>query len=126
MTRTTCLATLLAAAALTTGCADDHSIEFRYLTNAPPEVVIDSDRMVVPEGIAVGVEAIAVENDHLVGDIVDFVPVRPGIIGIDRGVQERTFVIYGMTVGATSVDYYFNGELIGNIAAEVTVQEPSQ
>jgi hypothetical protein len=126
MTRITALATLLSAAALLTGCADEYSIEFRYLTNAPPEVIIDSERMQLPEGIAVGVEAIAVEDDHLIGAIVDFVPVRPGIIGIDRGTQERTFVIYGMAVGATSIDYYFDGELIGNLPAEVTAQDPSQ
>lgn len=126
MTRTTCLASLLAACAFTTGCANEYSIEFRYLTNAPPEVIIDSDRMLLPAGIAVGVEAIAVEDDHLIGDLIDFLPVRPGIIGIDQGVQERTFVIYGMSVGATSIDYYFNGELIGNMPAEVTDQDPGQ
>ncbi|MBW2456277.1 MAG: hypothetical protein JRI68_17290 [Deltaproteobacteria bacterium] len=126
MTRTTCLATLLAACALTTGCANEYSIEFRYLTHAPPEVIIDSDRMLLPAGIAVGVEAIAVEDGRLIEDFIDFLPVRPGIIGIDRGVQERTFVIYGMTVGATSVDYYFHGELIGNMPAEVTPQDVGQ
>ena len=124
MTRLACLTCLAAVLALSSlsGCTDDHSIDFRYLTMAPPEVVIDSDHLSVPEGIAVGVEAIAVENGDRIGALIDFVPVRPGIIGIDRGLEERTFVIYGMAAGATSIDLYFDHELVGEMPAEVMPQ----
>ncbi len=121
MTRLTCLAALLALGSLI-GCTDEYSVDFRYLTNAPPEVIIDSDRMEIPEGIAAGVEAIAVENGNRVGAFIEFVPARPGIIGIDKGLEERTFVIYGMTAGATSIDLFFNNELVGEIAAKVVPQ----
>jgi len=122
MMRLTCLTTVLALSSLV-GCTDEYSIDFRYLTMAPPEVVIDSDQMTVPEGIAVGVEAIAVDNGDRVGSIIDFVPVRPGIIGIDQGLEERTFVIYGMAAGATSIDLYFDNERVGEMPAEVIPQD---
>jgi len=123
MTRSIAIA-LAASTLLVTGCTDDYTIEFRYISSAPPEVLVDADQIRLPEGIAVGVEAIAVEDDRLVGSVIDFVPVRPGIIGIDRRTHERTYVFYGISVGATSVDYYFDAELIGTIPAEVVPQQP--
>jgi hypothetical protein len=124
MRRLTCLASVVALSSLI-GCTDEYSIDFRYLTMAPPEVVIDSDHMEIPEGVAVGVEAVAVEDGDRIGDLIDFVPVRPGIIGIDRGLDERTFVIYGMAAGATSIDLYFNNERVGEMPAEVVAQHVS-
>jgi hypothetical protein len=117
--------TWLAAAALAAacaGCSSEHDVEFRILTEAPPEVFLSGELIEIPEGIAVGVEAIALEDDRRVGKRVDLFPARPGIIGMDRGLGERVFVMYGVRAGSTSVDMYFNNDLVGTLTAQVIEQ----
>jgi hypothetical protein len=114
------LLALTAAAATLLGCEPDYEIQVRYLTSAPAEVQMDTRGIFIPKGVAVGVEIIPIEDDEQMDEDVDMVPTRPGIIGIDLGLEERTHVIYGVEEGATSIDVYFDDEQVFTMSAQVT------
>jgi hypothetical protein len=106
----------------TVGCSHEYRVHFKYLTDAPSDVLVTGELIEMPEGAVVGVEAWALEDDERIGDRVDLIPARPGIVGIDFGLEERTFVLYGIALGATSVDVYFNDDLVGEISAQTIEQ----
>jgi len=106
------------------GCADDEWVEFRILTETPAETVLQPDLVQVPEGWAIGVEAIPIESHTRLEQIqVLFVPDTAGVIGIDRGLEMNHFVIYGVGPGSSTVDIYFDDEIIGDIPARVTARQ---
>ncbi len=110
---------LMTAVALTalTGCADDAWVEFKVLTQLPQGAVLAPDRIEVPEGWAIGVEAIPIESNKRVEVLLDLVVDNPGVVGIDRGLEQNHFVIYGAGRGSTSVDIHFDDELVGDMPA---------
>lgn len=114
------LLTFLLAGA--TGCSSDYWVDFAYVSDAAPSVLVDSDRIEIPAGLAVGVTATPVEDGERQGIDLDMVPVRSGIIGIDQALEERQWVIYGVSPGTTSIELWFAGELVGEMPAVVTEQ----
>lgn len=112
----------LALAALQ-GCSSDEWVEFDVLTDLPPGALLQPDRIEVPEGWAIGVEAIPIESNKRVEVIVDLVVDDPRVVGIDRALEANQFVIYGVGNGTTSVDIYFDDELIGDIPARALAAE---
>lgn len=116
------LALALALVASSAGCSSEYWVDFTYVSDAAPSVLVDSDRIEIPAGLAVGVTATPVEDGERTGLALDMVPVRPGIIGIDQALEERQWVIYGISAGATSIELWFAGELVGEMPAVVTEQ----
>jgi hypothetical protein len=107
-----------------TGCTPDQWVEFDVLTDVMPNTVLEADRIVVARGFAVGAEALPIENNARRDEVViDLVPDADGIIGIDHGLEKNTFVIYGINAGSTTVDVYFDDNLIGDMTAKVVAQD---
>ena len=112
---------LVAGATTLTGCSYDYWVQFQYLTAAPPDVVIEYERIQIPEGIAAAVLATPMrDDDELDEDIpVDLVSRRANIIGADQGLESRQFVLYGVQPGTTWIDVYFEDNFICEIPATV-------
>jgi hypothetical protein len=109
---------------LLAGCAPDQWVELEPITELPSQTVLQSDRIQILEGRAVGVEAIAIENNKRLDDVaLDLVVDVDGIIGVDRGLAANTFVIFGIAPGSTSVDIYFDDELVGDMPAVVVAAD---
>jgi len=120
------LVTIIAAlSALTTGCNAEHWVEFRAESAPPQAVTLESDHVEVPAGIAVGVTVRPFKNnDEMDASVeVELESQQPGILGIDHGLDERAFVIYGAEPGATHIDIFFDGELVGDMPATVIGQK---
>jgi hypothetical protein len=113
---------LVAAAALTMGCSHEYSVELRLVTDAPLDVIISDTEIIVPEGMAVGVRPIPYRDGDRIDDVVEFVPARPGIIGMDPGVEEGIWVFYGEEAGSVSVEVTFDEEYRFDLRAEVVPQ----
>ncbi len=114
-----------AIAASCVACSNDYYVDFSYISDAPPSVLIDRDSMEIPAGIAVGVKAFPMEDDRREDAALDLVAARPGIIGIDSSLEEDTWVVFGSSPGVTEVEVWFDGELVGEIPARVTEQHTS-
>ncbi len=113
---------VLAIGAVGGGCSSEQWVDFSYLSSAPPSVTVDRDRIEIPAGIAVGVQAIPVEDGTRTTAItLDMVPTSR-VIGIDRALEAQQWVIYGVAPGATEVELWFDDELVGAIPAVVTEQ----
>jgi hypothetical protein len=116
------LAAALAAAG-TMGCSSDYDFRVRYINaDVPTEIQIDSREIRIPEGMAVGVEIITIEDDEIEDFDVEMIPIRGGIIGIDRGLEEEYMIFYGVNAGSTGVDIYFDEELVFEVSAIVNEQ----
>jgi hypothetical protein len=111
---------MAALAATLMGCASDYDIQVRYRSDAPPEVQMDSQRLLIPKGIGVGVEIIPIEDDERIDAEVDMVPLRAGIIGIDLTLDDEVLFIYGVDEGSTEVDVYFDDERVLTLSAQVS------
>jgi len=117
------LAVALASSGLM-GCESDYDFRVRYINaDVPTEIQVDSREIRIPEGMAVGVEIIPIEDDEIEDFDVDLVPIRGGILGIDRGLQEEQKIIYGVNAGSTGVDVYFDEELVFEVTAIVSEQD---
>jgi hypothetical protein len=103
------------------GCGDDW-VEFRILTEAPPDTVLQPDQIQIAEGWAVGVEAIPISSNSRVDAVLELVADNPSVIGIDRSLETNHFVIYGVGPGQSGVDIYFDDDLIGDMPANVVAR----
>ena len=106
----------LGALALT-GCSSDYRVDFQILTDAPPEVFVTSDLIEIPAGMAVGVRALPVVDDERTNDRLDLFPQRNNIVGIEPGLEERTWVIWAKNPGSTAVDVFIDGERVTSLTA---------
>ncbi|MBW2526733.1 MAG: hypothetical protein JRI23_21295 [Deltaproteobacteria bacterium] len=115
---------LLVAAASSLGCSSDYWVRFQFTTAAPAAVVVESDRIELPAGLAAGVRALPMRDDEQLGDQipVNLVSRRPSTLGVDQGVEERHFVLFGVEPGTTWVDVYFDDDFITEIPATVVEQ----
>ena len=107
-----------------TGCSNEYWVDFQIITEAPPSVQVDDSRIEIPAGRAVGVRAVPIEDGERQEVTLDMRPARPGIVGIEESLEDGVWVIYGAAPGATSVDLYFGGELVGEMPAVVTEEHP--
>jgi hypothetical protein len=103
------------------GCADEHWVEFRLLTSPPAPVTLTSAEVALPAGVAVGVEVIPFENNRRLEDgvSVELVSHNASVLGVDRGLENRVFVLIGAGAGATTMDLVFGDELVGDMRATV-------
>jgi len=110
---------VVAIALVGTGCSDNG-------TGAPATVVVDSDQIQIPVGYAVAIRALPMRDDEQLSSSmeIDLRSLRPGMLGVDHGLRDREFVIYGSQVGTTSVDVYFGGSHVQEITARVVPAGP--
>ena len=73
--------------------------------------------------MAVGVEILPIEDDEIEDYDVEMVPIRGGVLGVDRGLEEEHLIFYGVNAGATGVDVYFDEELVLEVQAIVNEQD---
>ena len=107
----------LGVALAATGCSSDYRVDFQILTNAPPDVLVTSDLIEVPAGMAVGVRAVAVIDGERRKDRVELFAQRSNIIGIEPSIEERTWVIWAKNPGSTAVEVFIDGDYVGDITA---------
>jgi hypothetical protein len=115
--------TLAPIAALLGGCGSDYWVDFKYISDADARVLMTRDRIEIPVGFAVGVEAYPVEDGERQTVDLEMSPARPNIVGVDRGLEEQQWVFYGESVGSTQLELYFDGELVGEMPAVVVDAE---
>ena len=103
------------------GCSHDYWVRFQFLTDAPGDAVADRDRIEIPVGYAMAVRALPMRDDEELGaDMeIDLQSRRAGTLGLDHGLREREFVIFGADVGTTWVDVYFGDDYVTEIEARV-------
>jgi hypothetical protein len=108
------------------GCSHDYWVRFGLVTDAPASVVVNSDQIEIPVGYAVAVHAWPMRDEEQLSSSmeVDLQSLRPGMLGVDHGVREREFVIFGSQVGTTTVDVYFGGSYVDEITARVVPAGP--
>jgi hypothetical protein len=104
------------------GCSSERRVDFRILTNAPPEILVTGDLIEIPAGMAVGVRAVAVIDDERRPDRVELFPQRNNIVGIEPSLGDRTWVIWGINPGSTAVEIFIAGEYIGDLTAMAVEQ----
>jgi len=104
------LLVLGAAVAVLASCSHDYWARFHILTSGPG-VVVNRDVIQVPLGYAVAVRATPMKDDkELDEDVeVDLVSLNQTVLGLDHGVRDHEFVIWGAREGRTSVDVYVGG-----------------
>jgi hypothetical protein len=108
------------------GCSHDYWVRFQIMTDAPATVVVGRDAIEIPVGYAVAVRALPMKDDEQLSSSmeVDLQSLRPSVLGVDHGVRDREFVIFGSEVGATSVDVYFGESFVEEIEARVVPAGP--
>jgi hypothetical protein len=113
------------AALAVTGCSHDYWVRFQLVSDAPAQAVVDRDDIEIPLGYAVAVRALPMRDDQeLSSDMtVELQSRRPSTLGVDDGLREREFVIYGSELGTTTVDVYFGDDYADEISATVVPAE---
>jgi hypothetical protein len=113
---------VVAAAWLLGGCSHDYWVDLDLLTDADPSVVVNRDEVRIPLGYAVAVRATPMkEEDRLDADVeVDLESLRGDLLGVDRGVRDREFIVFGASVGQTEIDVSFGGDWVDTLTAIVT------
>ena len=103
------------------GCSHDYWVRFQLLTDAPVDAVVDRDDIEIPLGYAVAVRALPMRDDEEASSDmkVDLQSRRPSTLGVDNGLRDREFVIYGSELGTTTVDVYFGDSYADEISATV-------
>jgi hypothetical protein len=115
---------LAGLSALTTGCAEDLEVDLNARTTAPLPVALSSRSVAVPAGVAVGVNAIPLSNGDEMDEetTVELISENIQVLGVDRTIEDRSFVFYGVGPGTTDVRVYIDGSFAGTIAATVQLQ----
>jgi hypothetical protein len=110
---------LAAAACALSGCSSDYWVDFKYVSDADSRVIVSRDRVEIPVGFAVAVEAYPIEDGERQGYDLDMRPGRPGIVGVDRGIEDLRWVFYGEDIGETSIELFFDGEYVADLPASI-------
>jgi hypothetical protein len=122
------LGLLALVGSLAMGCAPEFErLDFTMRTFAPAGVTVSVayEGITIPAGIAVGVVVTPIDDS---GDTMDedvevlLLSNNPGVIGIDRALENRSFVIYGAGAGSASILVDADGESQGKIPATVVLQ----
>ncbi len=116
---------VLAATAtlLTTACAPDRWVDVSVASDAPPSVIITSDRIEIPAGLAAAMAAQGTEDGEPRHELlVEFEVVDPSVLGLERALNGGNWVVFGRKPGTTEVDVFIDGEPEGTINSVVTEQ----
>jgi hypothetical protein len=125
---------ILALASMT-GCSSFYSLEFVYESGPPDNAVVSFDEIRIHEGIVVGVTARPLEDAELMDSetVVRLVTDDPTVLGVaqafdpeydsdDEDEANWSFVVYGAKAGSTSLFFYIDDDLQGEIPAVVDPQ----
>ena len=117
---------LLGALSALTGCSDDYSVALLLQSDPPIEPTLARDRVVIGEGLAVGVRARAMEDDEPAEDdlLVDLASSDTGIVDVRPGIEPNTYVFIGRRRGTATVDAFVDGERARSIDVLVEPQAP--
>jgi hypothetical protein len=120
------VAPFLALAALAVGAVGCHPfdrVDFDAVTTPPVAASVTFDEVTIPKGIAIAVEARPMSGDDELDAELELRSADTSILGVDPGVDDKTFVLYGVSVGSTVVEVYYDGELEDEIPAQVPLQD---
>ena len=126
ISRFTGLATALVLSAGSAACQPDYgSIEVDVASSPPVPVSIHSRDFQVPVGISVLINVTPVSdnrNDYIETDSVELTSKDRGVMNVEPGPEEWSFVLVGVGVGSTCVEVVINGSVEDCISAEVVEQ----
>lgn len=120
------VAPIVALAALAVGAVGCHPfdrVDFDALTTPPVAASVTFEKVTIPKGIAIAVEAHPMSGDEELDAKLELRSRDTRVLGVDAGVDDGTFVLYGVSVGSTVIDVYYDGELEDEIPAEVPLQD---
>jgi hypothetical protein len=122
MSKTTLTAALGALALVTlAGCAPrfDH-LDFVESTSPPLPADLAWTGLSLTEGIAVGFTPLAMTADGPMDKetVVSLTSGNPGVLGLDHAV-DTGYVVYGVSVGHTTISVFIDGEAVGTMPAAV-------
>lgn len=104
------------------GCSSYDQTDFNMRTSPPVPASITNDHFTITEGISVGFIATPMDGaDEMKGDF----RLETGdstILGIGRGTAERSFVVWGVSPGTTTVRVRLDGKVEAQIPATVVAQ----
>jgi hypothetical protein len=96
----------LAGSALV-GCTPDFDhLEVELVTVPPLSVSVGPTNVELPVGVAVGVTATPFDTDgeEMEDDVVlALIPLNASVIGVETSIDERSFVLFGVGPGTTSI-----------------------
>ena len=96
----------LAGSALV-GCTPDFDhLEVELVTVPPLSVAVGPTNVELPVGVAVGVTAkpFDTEGEEMEDDVVlSLIPLNASVIGVETSIDERSFVLFGVGPGTTSI-----------------------
>ncbi len=103
----------------------DH-LDLSSPSNPPQQVVLDPDRVAIPEGIAVRAEPIPIGDDGepLRGEVAGAVvhSSDPKVLSVLDGPEEGEVVLVGVRRGQTALVVRIQGVEVGTVPVEVTAQ----
>ncbi len=112
---------ILALGAVACGPSYDQT-DFNFRTSPPVPVSITNDRFTVTEGIAVGFIALPMSGSKEMEGEFRLETSDSTILGVSRGTADRSFVVWGVAPGTTTVRVRLDGEVEAQIPATVTAQ----
>ncbi len=120
------LAILGLLAAGLAGCAPgfDH-LEIKIDTLPPLAVSVDPTNVELPVGIAVGITATPFDTsgDKMDSDVVlNLVPKNQKVLAVETSLDDRSFVLFGVGPGTTSISVQVDHESRTDIPATVKLQ----
>ena len=115
----------LLAVPLWVGCSSPSKhVVLESRTTPPMAVDLTSSHWRLPVGIAIGINTVPKEgNDAMDNDTsVELSSSNPSVIGVDRTLDRRVFVAYGVSPGSATVHAKIDGEPVQEIRVQVDAQ----
>lgn len=109
------------AIATLTGCTSIDRVQLDPETVPPAAVEISDARITIPKGIAIAVQAKALSGGDEIDDPIELIPRDPSIFGVGVGTDEKTFVLYGVSAGTTTLKVH-----VDDFDEEIPVEVPLQ
>ena len=108
------------------GCTPDFDrLEIKIDTLPPLAVSVEPTNVFLPAGIAVGITATPFDTsgDEMDSDVVlDLVPKNQAVLGVEASLDDRSFVLFGVGPGTTSISVQVDHESRTDIPVTVKLQ----
>jgi hypothetical protein len=108
------------------GCAPDFDhLEIQIDTLPPLAVSVEPTNVDLPVGIAVGITATPFDTsgEKMDSDVVlNLVPKNQQVIGVETSLDDRSFVLFGVGPGTTSISVQVDHESRSDIPVTVKLQ----
>ncbi len=116
------IAFALSCAAFAAGC-DNRTLELDPVTSPPRPVDIHARSVTIPVGVAVAVQARVFDGSDLDREArVELAASPHDVLGVDRGLDRGTFVLYGMHEGSAKLEVTIDGSRMDYWSASVRNQ----